>query len=525
MTYLFRFVFIFVFLLTAAFIAASSDAASQPHFLQDTSNQANYLIITHPAFEQELQASFVAWRKSKGYTVRVVTTTAVYREFLDSATATHPQANARALRAFTMYALQHWKRPAISTRFNNTSRPLHVLLVGSADHIPSFRVNVTDPMFVDLRRYEDSIALDEMYVVNPDSRDTRPQAAIGRFPVRTPEHLRTIIAKTRLFEDGLWLRYKQDVVGLTDREDAAWFESNLQFFWQSLRYAHGLALNSRRSSLAGMRPLRLRELNYRLDSPLSAARRDIFRTINDGAMFWLYYGHGAPDVWSSYRIMTTNDVDTAFAPQTLPFVMASVSCRQRFDLQELPSIVEHLVNHAGGAVATFAPSGYGLLSEGGSQLEVLFDRLLRDTTGLETLGTAALQAKLHGMPNDAPDDFFSRRMSLLGDPALKIPVGNLLSVPINDITDLVQPRIAPNPVQAQTMLHYSLPELSSVSVEVLNVLGQRVVALEPGLQTAGEHACTISTEQCASGLYIYRLFIKSQNNAHQTAQGTFRIQR
>jgi hypothetical protein len=511
-------VILFAELLLAVLFGNCSHALAQTvRPLKDPNNQADYLIITHPNFEQELAASFVPWRASKGYAVRVVTTTAVYKEFLDSAVQKQPQASAQAIRTFTGYVIQNWKR-SVPSSSQQAVRPLYVLLVGSTDHVPTVRVRVTDPLFIDLVRYEDSVAFDEMFVVPLSARDTRPQAAIGRFPVRTVQDVKTIVAKTRLFEDGLWLRYKQDFLGLTDAEDATWFESNLRFFWTAIQFAQTKARG--RVASTGTRPLRIREMNYQSDSPFKATRQDIFRAVNDGAMFWLYYGHGAPDVWSSYRIMTSKDVDTAFAAQTLPFVMASVSCRQRFDLQGIPSIVERLVNQPGGAVATFAPSGYGLLSEGGTLLELLYDTLIGDSTGRETLGSAVLKAKRNGMPSDAAEDYFARRLTVLGDPALAIPVGNLLAVHEQDITEQVQPRVVPEPASAQTVLQYTLPEPANVRVDVVNVLGQSVMDVEYGTQASGKHSELLLTDKLPSGLYVYRLFI-----GDKTAQGTFRVQR
>lgn len=68
----------------------------------------------------------------------------------------------------------------------------------------------------------------------------------------------------------------------------------------------------------------------------------------------------------------------------------------------------------------------------------------------------------------------------------------------------------PNPFNPTTTIAFTLPRLSSVSLEILNLLGQRVSTLHTGLLPGGEHqivwnGTTDNGTQAASGLYFYRL--------------------
>jgi hypothetical protein len=495
-----------------AVFAQTLPQPSTPSSLRDASNRADYIVITHPLFEQELLRDFVPWRMSKGYAVRVVSTEVIYKEFLPStgaAVVARAEARAGAIRLFMSHVFQSWQRV-------QRSRPLHVLLVGSAEHIPSVRVNVTDPMFLDLRQYEDSVSLDEMFVVDVRTpHDTRPKAAIGRFPARTVADVQTLVAKTKLFEDGRWLRYKTDFLGITDAVDPAMFEISLSGFFQYINHAQKTAARAVIGQ-AG-RALQMRTMHGRTSSPFFATRQDIARAINDGAMVVCYYGHGIPDAWSSQHMLTAGDIDTIFTPQTKPFIVASVGCQQNFDTQgKRSSLVERLVNQRGGAVATLAASGYSLLDEGDYALQFVMGTLLADTLREHTLGSATLEMKIDGMPIRAPEDYFFRRLTILGDPALRFPLELVLSVDALRFADELQLQALPNPASTETVLRYALDRPATTQLEVLTTLGQVVLRTEARIESAGEQEYRLDVHKWTSGVYHYRLIINGR-----AAVGTF----
>ena len=63
----------------------------------------------------------------------------------------------------------------------------------------------------------------------------------------------------------------------------------------------------------------------------------------------------------------------------------------------------------------------------------------------------------------------------------------------------------PNPFNPTTAIEYTLPKNANVTLEVYNMLGQRVVALAEGQQTAGIHTVNFDATHLTSGVYIYRL--------------------
>jgi hypothetical protein len=63
----------------------------------------------------------------------------------------------------------------------------------------------------------------------------------------------------------------------------------------------------------------------------------------------------------------------------------------------------------------------------------------------------------------------------------------------------------PNPFNPTTLIRYTLPKESSVSLKVYNALGQEVAVLAEGVQKSGEYQVQLDASTLASGTYFYRL--------------------
>jgi hypothetical protein len=67
----------------------------------------------------------------------------------------------------------------------------------------------------------------------------------------------------------------------------------------------------------------------------------------------------------------------------------------------------------------------------------------------------------------------------------------------------------PNPFNPTTEISFSLPQTSTVSLEIYNSLGQRVVVLADGSYGAGQHTVEWDAGSVASGVYFYRLITEA----------------
>lgn len=65
--------------------------------------------------------------------------------------------------------------------------------------------------------------------------------------------------------------------------------------------------------------------------------------------------------------------------------------------------------------------------------------------------------------------------------------------------------IFPNPFNLSTIISYSLPAPGVTTLEVFNLLGQKVVTLYDGYQNAGEHSIRWQAKDLTSGIYFVRL--------------------
>lgn len=63
----------------------------------------------------------------------------------------------------------------------------------------------------------------------------------------------------------------------------------------------------------------------------------------------------------------------------------------------------------------------------------------------------------------------------------------------------------PNPFNPTTTISYSLPEAGMVTLNIYNMLGQKVACLVNEVKTAGMHKATFNANKLASGIYIYEL--------------------
>lgn len=63
----------------------------------------------------------------------------------------------------------------------------------------------------------------------------------------------------------------------------------------------------------------------------------------------------------------------------------------------------------------------------------------------------------------------------------------------------------PNPFNPKTTISFRLSEAAHVTIEIYNLMGQKVATVADGLYTSGHHSCVWDGSEIASGVYFYRM--------------------
>jgi hypothetical protein len=62
----------------------------------------------------------------------------------------------------------------------------------------------------------------------------------------------------------------------------------------------------------------------------------------------------------------------------------------------------------------------------------------------------------------------------------------------------------PNPFNPATQIEFALPRETHVTVDVFNLLGERVATIVDGVRQAGYHVVSFNAGELPSGIYLYR---------------------
>ena len=156
----------------------SVDTASD---LRSTHNAADYIIITHTHFIQDVQP-LAHYRTQQGLRTTIVDVQDIYDEFNDGIL------NPEAIREFLNYAYHHWQPPA----------PTYVFLIGDTNIDIKNKPNFVPTMQVQIPGYGSS-ASDHQFVTFR-GEDSFPDMLIGRMPANNRVDLRIFIERTINYE-------------------------------------------------------------------------------------------------------------------------------------------------------------------------------------------------------------------------------------------------------------------------------------------------------------------------------------
>ena len=393
---------------------------TQPFALRNPANRADYIIISHKDFIENIQP-LVEFRESQGLSLMVVDVETVYDQFSNGIF------NPLAIQKFLRYAYTNWQKPA----------PTYVLLVGDAHW--DYKNAVVEVYRLDGKSYDlypifvptlhgwspegGETAMDHRFVTISGD-DTLPDMFIGRLSVQRPHELSTMIRKIIDYEDklqaGPWQgRLMQIADNNVDHATDDIFERSREELIQEII---PVAFDTRKVYLG------------QIVSP-EVTKRTILNTFNDGVLIAEYAGHGGAHTWADegiFRIVNAQQLQN----QRLPFIVTTTCNNGLFDKPEPfghRSLSEQFMMGRYGAVATLSATRktYG-------SANAIFDKdLFSSMFDIKppTLGAIIADAKSKFIMKSfelwIPG---AEQYTLFGDPATRLAVPDLeISVELEEI--------------------------------------------------------------------------------------------
>ncbi|MBI3952048.1 MAG: hypothetical protein HY314_16500 [Acidobacteria bacterium] len=377
----------------------------RPSMLRSRANRADYILLTHRDFFDEV-IPLAQHRTAQGHRTILVDVQDVYDEFGAGIF------NAEAIRDFLAYAYANWQPPA----------PSFVLLVGDGtfdfkDNLGTGERTFIPPLLRLVSPYLGEAASDNRYVTISGD-DILPDMFIGRLPVSTVQEARVVVNKILRYENetvqGGWHRRLMFVAGEPDNAGAFDLLSDI------VADQH-------------LPPSFEREKVYvKVTHPTGAdARAALITGINQGRLIVNYIGHSGIQLWAERtgreRYFDITDLGALTNADRLPMVVSMSSVDAFFHYPKVPALSESMLRaEERGVIGWWGGTGLGL-SAGHHLMDIgFFDAVFRE--GQTEIGRATAEGKMRLYQETAGEvggfGFLIDTYVLLGDPALKLAVPN-----------------------------------------------------------------------------------------------------
>ena len=389
---------------TTQYIALTRDQFRKPKISVDTSsdlrsthNGADYIIITHAKFIDDVQP-LADFRKQQGMRSKVVDVQDIYDEF------NHGILNPNAIREFLKYAYFNWQPPA----------PTYILLVGDTHINMKNGVNFVPTIRVQIPGYGSS-ASDHQFVTFR-GEDNFPDMLIGRMPANTRVDADIFVRRTINHETsspvGPWHKRLLMLAG-----------SDRIFHSQIDRLVSQHQLRNKYETERINAPYK-DELDLSIDESVTTpVARQVIDGFNNGASLINYIGHGGGGIWSDSRMLDFEDPEQNLTNiSQLPLVISMTCYTGAFDGTKNSLAEELLRSENGGAIAVIGATSIGLLDGDYILNAEIFDVIFKGHT--QNIGAIFAQAKIQFLINTPGFLDLVEVFTLFGDPATQLKIPN-----------------------------------------------------------------------------------------------------
>lgn len=378
-------------------VLASDIVEDAPSNLQSTDKQADYTLISHPAFMAEA-AALSDHRASQGLSTILVDVQDVYDEFGFGIVS------ADAIREFLAYTAVSWQAPA----------PSFVVLVGDGNYDPKNylgknKTSFIPPFLAMVDPWIGETAADNRYV-SFSGPESIPDMILGRLSVNSAAEASNVIAKIISYEqapvEGDWTTQVLAVAGAAD--SAGDFAA----------YSDGLIADTLPE------PYQAERVYYGVThTDIAEAVAALKAGINSGKLIVNFIGHGFARGWSAQKnppeiFIQTTDVAALTNLDKYPIFLA-MTCSEGYYIDPAVEAFGEAVTRAEnkGAIASWSPTGQGVSGGHDYMDRGFFDAVYKH--GSYVLGEAILGG-FSRLWFSGSSLYLMETYELFGDPALII---------------------------------------------------------------------------------------------------------
>ncbi len=383
----------YVALTPAQRLSPLSIVLDTPSDLHSTSNGADYIIITHADFYDEV-LPLANHRAEQGPRTMVVDVQDVYDEF------SYGIFDAQAIHDFLAYAYANWIPPA----------PTYVLLVGDGncdfkDNLGTGEPNYIPPYLAMVDPTLGQTAADNRYVT-VSGPDILPDMHIGRLPVQTSAQAGMMVNKI--------LNYEQNPPSSDWNKEVLFVADNADDAGDFAALSDDIADNYLPPSYTAQK------VYYKIThSTVEEVRTAIINAINEGRLLTNYIGHAAVQYWAHEKLFRIEDIASLNNDGKLP-MMLPMTCKDGyFHYPDYPCLGESIVQADNkGAIASWSPTGAGLAIGHHYLDQGFFTAVFSDT--ISEIGTATYLGKLNLYEKTTGYRDLIDTYVLFGDPFMKL---------------------------------------------------------------------------------------------------------
>jgi len=340
----------------------------EPGLLRDETEHVNYYIICPDEF-------FAAGR--------------MLARYRDGNIAGIAGARAQAVRLSAIYDEYGFgmEEPGAIKAFLRSRAPEYGLLAGDATYDYKNNLEVERPPGVPA--YEVGYDIDpevygavaksiDAWYADFDGEGASPDMILGRVTCRGSDELRLFLEKVRTYETQPFGFWAKRLLLLADDE---WLGEPVMNKLDPIRFAH---ITSCETMVAYTRdrldPVKvyLTEYAYTGVNDKAAARAELLERLNQGALLWFFFGHGAGFQLCHERALHIDGVPGVVNGSRNPFAFFGSCGVGRFEDNRYQAVAEELVRKQSGCIATMGASK--ATTPGGNDqfarivIEALFDR-------------------------------------------------------------------------------------------------------------------------------------------------------